>query len=369
MSDAVERFDVVLRFAAERQISDVHFKSGQRPLYRRVGKLISRREESSFDDAALGEIAARLLSADEAKRFNGGASIITTYGVVGVGRFRIHVARQRAGISLAIRVLPPRPPALRDLRLPPTVATLCGVENGLVLVAGGRGQGRTSTVAAMIDAINTTSALSRQIATTEAPIEILFDDKLAWICQREVGRDCESMAAGVIDAIDADADVIAVGDIGDAATLEATLSAVEAGKLVLAQVTAPDVASAFRRIEGLVPGDALPAVRARLATALVGAVSVRLINAADGQRRLPAVEVLTSTPQVYAILRGGHDPASFYDIMAASTQVGMQTIDQSLHDMVMARAASVEQVLPYSMRPGELTAMRTKGTRPESGLF
>jgi twitching motility protein PilT len=369
MGDVIERFDTVLRFGSERQISDVHLKSGQRPLYRRVGKLISRREESSFDDEALGEIAARLLSDDEAKRFNSGASIVTTYGVVGVGRFRVHIARQRGGIALAVRVLPPRPPALRDLRLPVTVATLCNVEMGLVLVVGGRGQGRTSTVAAMLDAINTTSSQARQIATTEAPVEIIFDDKLAWICQRQVGRDCDTMASGIVDAIDADADVIAVGDICDAEALEATLSAVEAGKLVIAQVVAADIASAFRRIDGLVTSDRLPAMRARLAAAFVGAISLRLLNAADGQRRLPATEVLTSTPQVYAILRGGHDPAAMYDIMAASSQLGMQTIDVSLYDMVAARAMTADQVLPYAMRANELVAMRSNGTRSDSGLF
>lgn len=369
MSDSVERFEGILRFAAERQISDVHIKAGQRPLYRRIGRLISRREEPSFDADALTEVAQRVLTPEEAGAFNKGISQTSTYGLIGVGRFRVHVSRQRGGIAIAVRVLPSRPPVLRELRLPPPVASLCNVEAGLVLLVGGRGEGRTTTAAAMIDAINTTSAQARQIATIERPVEINFDDKLAWIVQRGVDVDCPSAAAGVRDALDSDADVIVIHEVEDAATLEAALAGAEAGKLVIAGVNAVDIAAALRRLEALVGADALPQMRARLAPQLVGAVSQRLIISADGQRMLPAVEILLSSPQVYQIIRGGHDPAALYDIMAASSTVGMQTIDQSLHDMIKARAVAPDAAMPYAMRPQELTALRSKGTRGDSGLF
>lgn len=368
MSEAVEKFDGILRFAIERQISDVLLKSGQRPLYRRVGRLISKREEATLDDAALSEIAARVLHADEAKAFNAGASITTTYGLIGAGRLRVHVSRQRGSIVLAVRVLPPRPPVLRDLRLPAPVAGLCNVETGLVLLVGGRGQGRSTTAAAMIDAINTTATVAKQIATVEEPIEIVFDDKLAWICQRAIGRDCATAASGIRDALIGDSDVVVVHEIGDAETLGAALDAAEAGKLVIAGVTALDIGQALRRLYAMVPPDALPMARSRIAATFVGAMSQRLVPAADGQRRLPACEVLVATSQVYGMIREGHDPVAFYDIMAASTQLGMQTIDQSLYDMIQARAVASEAAMAFAMRPAEIVAIR-KGTRAESGLF
>ncbi len=368
MSDAVERFDNVLRFAQERQISDVLLKPGQRPLYRRVGRLISRREEPSFDEAALAEVAARLLSPEEAKSFNAGASILNTYGLIGIGRFRVHVSRQRSGIALAIRVLPGRPPALHDLRLPPPVASFCNVEAGLVLIVSGRGQGRSNTLAAIIDAINTTAATARQIATIEWPIEVLYDDKLAWICQRAVGRDCDSPAGGVRDALASDADVIVLGDIDSGAALEAAIEAAEAGKLVVAGVTALDIAQGLRRLYALAPSDRLSAMRARLAAVLVGAMSQRLVISSDGQRRLPAVEMMMASPQIYAIVRDGVDPSATYEIMAGSGPMGMQTVDQSLHDMMQARAITSEAALAMAMRPQELSAIR-KGSRGHSGLF
>ncbi len=368
MSDAVERFDNVLRFAQERQISDVLLKPGQRPLYRRVGRLISRREEPSFDEGALAEVAARLLSPEEAKAFNGGASILNTYGLIGVGRFRVHVSRQRSGIAIAIRVLPGRPPALRDLRLPAPVASFCNVEVGLVLFVSGRGQGRSNTMAAIIDTINTTAATARQIATVESPIEVLYDDKLAWICQRAIGRDCDGVASGVRDALAGDADVIVIGDVDTYSALEAALDAAEAGKLVIAGLTALDIAQGLRRLYGLAPGDRVAAMRARLAAVLVGAMSQRLVISSDGQRRLPAVELMMASPQVYAIIRDGVDPSTTYDIMAGSGPMGMQTIDQSLHDMVQARAITGEAALAIAMRPQELGAIR-KGSRGDSGLF
>ena len=369
MKEAIDRFESILRFASERQISDVHFKAGQRPLYRRVGRLISRREEPAFDADTLSTIATHVLSGEEAAAFNRGVSQTAIYGLMGVGRFRVSVSRQRGGIALAVRVLPSRAPVLRDLRLPQPVATLCNVEAGLVLLCGGRGEGRTTTAAAMIDAINTTSTHARQICTIERPVEVIFDDKLAWIVQRGVGVDCESIAAGVRDALDSDADVVVIDEIADAAALTAVIDAAEAGKLVLAGVVALDVAATVRRLEGLVTADALPQLRARLAAQLVAMISQRLIPASDNQRLLPAVEVLLSSPQVYGILRGGHDPAALYDIMAASNTVGMQTLDQSLHDMIRARALTVEAAMPYATRPQELTTMRSKGTGPEAGLF
>ncbi len=369
MSDAVERFGTVLRFATERKISDVHLKAGQRPLYRRSGRLISRREEPAFDEASLTEVASQLFTAPEAQAFNAGAEVTASYGLVGAGRFRVHVFRQRGTISLAVRVLPARAPTVRELHLPAAVASLVNAESGLVLVVSGAGQGRSATLAAMIDAVNTASQTTRHVVTVESPVEVLFDDKLAWISQREVGVDCDAHASGVLGASKQDADIITVDAVPDVATWEAILRAAEAGTLVVAAVQATDLAQAFRYLGGLASDDRQVSLRSRLAALFLGAVSTKLVLASDGKTRYPASEVLMANDVVYTLLRDGHDPAALYDVMHQNQPSGMQTVDQSLHDMLGASVINGDIALAHAMRPGELQGMRSSGKRFDSGIF
>ncbi|MCO4760253.1 MAG: Flp pilus assembly complex ATPase component TadA [Myxococcales bacterium] len=368
MSDSMDRFGIILRFAAERHLTDVHFKAGQRPLYRRAGRLISRREEATFDDVALTEIAGGLFNAEQAQAFNEGEEVTTSYGLVGTGRFRVHVFRQRGTISLAARVLPSRVVSIRELHLPQATGSLVNAESGLVLVCSGGGQGRTSTLAAMIDAVNTASQLTRHVATVESPIEVLFEDKLAWISQREVGIDCNSYVAGIKGALKQDPDVLMVDDVGDRDVWDAVLGAAESGCLVVACVRAMDLSQMFRYLIGL-GGEQEAGWRSRLAGLFLGAISTKLVHSADGKARYPACEVLMANDVVYTLVRDGHDPATLYDVMHQHQPQGMQTIDQSLHDMLNAKVITGEIALAHAMRPAELQNMRSTGARYESGLF
>ncbi len=369
MSDVIENFAVVLRFAADRRLTDVHFKAGQRPLYRRAGRLISRREEATFDEAALTEIAGHLFSGEQAQAFNAGAEITTPYGLVGAGRFRVHVFRQRGTISFAVRVLPPRATTIRELHLPQAVSSLVVAESGLVLVTGGSGQGRSASLAAMIDAVNTATQFTRHVVTVESPVEVLFEDKLAWVSQREVGVDCNDYIAGIEGALQQDADIIVIDQVADQHVWDATLRAAESGCLVIAAVRAMDVAQMFRFLHGVIGGERQMAWRMRLAGVFLGAFSTNLILAADGKTRYPAAEVLMANDVVYTLLRDGHDPAALYDVMHQHQPQGMQTIDQSLHDMLNANVITAEIALQHAMRPAELQTMRTTGKRYDSGLF
>lgn len=369
MSEVIEKFGTVLRFAAERRLTDVHFKAGQRPLYRRSGRLISRREEAIFDEAALTEIAGSLFNAMQAQEFNAGAEITTPYGLVGAGRFRVHVFRQRGTISLAVRVLPPRASTVRELHLPQAVSSLANAESGLVLVCSGSGHGRSASLAAIVDAINTASQITRHVATVESTVEVLFEDKLAWISQREVGVDCNDYVSGVLGAVSQDADVIVVDDLPDGPTWDAVLRAAESGCLVVAAVRAMDVAQMFRVLHGLPASERQASFRARLAGLFLGALSTKLIVATDGKTRYPASEVLMANDVVYTLLRDGHDPAALYDVMHQHQPQGMQTIDQSLHDMLNANVVSSEIAMVHAMRPSELQVMRSTGKRYDSGLF
>ena len=347
--DASARFETILRFAAERQISDIHLKSGQRPLYRRAGVLITRREESPFIEGEMAEIAQGVMSPNQAKAFNTGAEVTCIWGVVGSGRFRVQLYRQRQSVAVAVRVLPPRPTSLRDLRLPAAVAGFCSARDGLVLLCGGPGSGRSTTLLSMIDAINTASGQARHVVTLEKPIEVHLDDKLAFICQREIGLDTPSWSAGLQGAMRQDVDVIALADIADPSSLQLAISAAEAGILVLACVPTADIARAIRRLQGMADTGAAPGLRQRLAGVLLGAMSQRLVPGADANKRFPAVEMLVANEHSYQILYNGQDPAALYEVMHTRV-LGMQTVDQSLAELVRAQLVNADVAAQYAMR-------------------
>lgn len=369
LPDAAGRFEDILRFAADRQISDVHVKVGQRPLYRRGGNLITRREEAAFNEGELAEIAQSLFSPNHAKAFNAGAEVTCGHGVTGAGRFRVHVYRQRQSIALSVRVLQARVGTFRELRLPPALGGFCGAQSGLVLVCGGQGAGRSTTLAALVEIINTASHAARHVVTLERPIEVHLEDKLAWICQREVGVDTPSFAEGLRGAMAQDTDVIAVGEVGNAEVMDLVLSAAEAGALVIAAVRATDIAQAIRRLTAMYGADRVRSFRERLAGTLVGATSQRLVPGKDGQTRLAAVEVLVANERAYQVIYTGTDPAALYDIMHSRAQ-GMQTADLSLVEMLRADAITLEVAVRHASRVEELHRMRQReSSHPDSGLF
>lgn len=347
--DASARFEKILRFAAERQISDIHLKAGQRPLYRRAGVLITRREEVPFIEGEMAEIAQGVLSPNQAKTFNTGADVTCIWGVVGSGRFRIRLYRQRQSVALAVRVLAARPTPLRDLRLPAAVAGFCAARDGLVLLCGAPGSGRSTTMLSLIDAINTASGAARHVVTLEKPIEVHVEDKLAFVSQREIGLDTPSWSAGLHGATSHDVDVIALAEIADPASLKLAITAAEAGILVFACVPAADIARAVRRLLGMVDAESAIGLRRRLAGVLLGATSQRLVPGADANKRFPAVELLVANEHSYQILYNGDDPAALYDVMH-SRAGGMQTVDQSLAEMVRSQVVKAEVAAQYAIR-------------------
>ncbi len=354
MPDASARFEKILRFAANRQISDVHLKSGQRPLYRRAGTLITRREETPFIDGEMAEIAQGVLSPNLAKAFGSGAEVTSIYNIVGTGRFRVHLYRQRQSVALAVRVLSNRITALRDLRLPAAMAGFCAARDGLVLLCGAPGSGVSTTLLAVIDAINTSAGAPRHVVTLERPLETPLEDKQAFICQREVGLDTPGWAAGLRGALNQDVDVITLTKVHDAEVLSLAVAAAEAGILVFACVQAADITRALRRLMAMDTGPAAALSRQRLASVLIGATSQRLVPGADGQNQFPAVEVLMANEHSYRIIQEGSDPAAIYDVMHTRA-LGMQTVDQSLMEMIQANVVKSDVALRYAMRPAALS--------------
>jgi twitching motility protein PilT len=253
---------------------------------------------------------------------------------------------------MVVRQVPPEIPELGSLGLPPQVDRFAEEERGLVLVTGSPGSGKTTTVAALIDRIN--KGRSCHILTIEDPIEVLHPDNHAIVTQREVGTDTSSYAAALRSALRQDADVVFVGELVDAATARAALTAAEVGHLVISTMRAAGAADAVQRLVDLFPPAEQEQVRHSLVGVLRGVVNQRLLERADGKGRVPAVEVLVGTAKVIDAIA---DPARFADIdrlISEGQYHGMQTLDQALVELVRDGLVSSRDALAASANPEDL---------------
>ena len=352
MSESFDRFGQVLQFAGEHKLTDVLFKRATRPFYRRAGQLISRPQEQPFSEEDLAAVAERVMSVKQLARFNAGEEVTAVLPVVGVGRFRVHVFRQRGSIGLAVRVHPGRARLVRDIGLPPAALQLCGRSNGIVLLCSGAGDGRTSTAAALTEMLNGATP-ARRIVTIGAATEISVADKSAWTCQRDVDIDSTSWAAAVRGAIAQGCDVLMLDDVPDTETLMLAIDVAERGGLVLAAIAARDVAAALRKLLAAVPTEIAHGVRNRLVTVLAGAIEQRLVPTTDNLQQVAAFGVWLMEPRVYALIRDGHDAAALYDTMH-SRAAGMCTADQHLAELYAAGTIAGDAALAAAIRPQAL---------------
>jgi twitching motility protein PilT len=321
----------LLRFAVERGASDLHLKVGSVPFLRIDGEL----EPTGFPEltGTDTEVFARALMTERKRReFEENSEADLGYTLAGVGRFRVNVFRQRGVVGLAVRRVRSEIPTFEELRLPPVMRNLSDSPRGLVLVTGPTGTGKTTTIAAMIGHINATRRA--HIVTIEDPIEVVHDDRLSIIQQREVGIDTESYAAALRHVIRQDPDVIFVGEIRDADSALAAIQAAETGHLVISTLHTVNCVETVNRILDLFPGSLQKEVRTSLAGALRGIVSQRLVSRADGKGRVPACEVLVATGRVFDRIVNPDDTDSIIDVIAEGEYYGMQTFDQALVQLV-----------------------------------
>lgn len=281
--------DRLLRVAVDQRASDVHLKVGARPHLRVDGALV----ETPLDllEPADTAAAAKALLGEAAAPLAKGREVDSVHAVAGLGRFRVGAFLQRGRIGLVLRRVVPGVPSIEALGLPPIATTLAGHPSGFVLVTGLAGSGRTSTLAALVDAVNATRRC--HILTIESPVEVVHDDKLAVVDQREVGTDTPSALAALRSAAHQDPDVLAVGDLDDAGTALAALERADAGHLVLGVTQAVSAPDAVTRLIDRFAADERAAVHALLARSLRGVLCQRLVPRAGGRGRVPAVEVLT----------------------------------------------------------------------------
>lgn len=316
----------IIKAAVDRGASDLHVKAGDLFRARIDGRLVALTKQRLTPDQTKA-IALKLLPTERAR-----ASLESimdydcSWGLPGVGRFRVNVLRQRSSFMIVMRVIPFSVPSIEQLLLPDQIKSLADLAGGLVLVCGVGGSGKSSTIAAMLHHMNQNH--HRHVVTVEDPIEFLHRDIKCSITQREVGIDTDSVRSGVRAALRQDPDVIVVGDVHDGDTLETAIRAAETGRLVIGATHAPDGASAIAQAVAMVPAAEREVARRRLADVLTGVISQQLVARKDGAGRVPVVEILMATPAVRELMRDGGSLSGLPDLIAKGQRLGMQTYQQ-----------------------------------------
>jgi twitching motility protein PilT len=281
------------------------------------------------------------------------------YEIHGLGRFRVNIFQQRGKIRIALRIVPYQIKNIRELNLPEVLEKVAMENRGLILVTGTTGSGKSTTLASMIDIIN--SRRTCHIITVEDPIEFVHDDRKAIVDQREVGSDTGTFANALRSALRQDPDVILVGEMRDFETIETALTAAETGHLVMSTLHTIDAKETVTRIISTFPPYHQRQVRMQLAGVIKGVVSQRLVPKADGVGRVPAVEILVSTARVKECIIEKEKTAELQDAIAKGyTTYGMQTFDQSLMALLKDSLISYDEALRQSTNPDDF-ALRVKG--------
>jgi twitching motility protein PilT len=316
----------IIKAAVERGASDLHIKAGDVFRARIDGKLVPLTKQRLTPDQTRA-IALKLLPNEvDRQRLDQLKDFDCSWGMPGVGRFRVNVLRQRSSFMIVMRVIPFAVPSIEELELPPVVATLAELDQGFVLVTGVSGSGKTSTVAAMLNHIN--QNLHRHIVTVENPIEFLHRDVKCSVTQREVGVDTESFAIGLQAALRQDPDVIVIGEIADSETLDTAIKASERGHLVLSTMPTPDVINTLSRLHSMFPSVEREIGGIRLSEVLRGVLSQRLVPRPDDGGRIVVVEALVTTPDVRSVLRDTERLGALRVVMTEGSEQGMQTFEQ-----------------------------------------
>ena len=321
--------DDILRLALERKASDIHLKVGGVPYLRTDGELKPLNEMSRLTPEGMLTMAFSMMSNKNKQRFKDTNEADFAYSLSGMGRFRVNVFQQRGNVGMVLRVVPTRVRTTEELFLPPVVEKLCEERRGLILVTGTTGSGKSTTLAAMVDRINSTR--SDHIITIEDPIEFLHRDKVGIVNQREVDVDTASFSVALRAGLRQDPDVILVGEMRDLETIQTALLAAETGHLVMATLHTLDATETIQRIIAVFPSDEQKQIRLQLASTLKGVISQRLVRKSDGIGRAPAVEVLVATGYIRDCIINPEKTSMVRDAIAAGgSQYGMQTFDQSL---------------------------------------
>jgi twitching motility protein PilT len=352
-----------LEHVVQSEGSDLHLKVASRPLARIHGQLAPLEQYEVLQDADTDRVLRQMLSAhpDRLAEFEACGEADFSYAVDGLARFRVNAFRQRGSISIVARVIPFAVRSVAELGLPPVISELADEERGLILLTGTTGSGKSTTLAAIIDHINSTKA--RHIVTIEDPIEYLHTDNRSIINQREVGMDTESFSRAMRRVLRQDPDVILIGEMRDQETVRTALSAAETGHLVLSTVHTLDAPETVNRIIDFFPLHEQNQARAMLGGTLKGIVSQRLVPTPDGDGRVCVCEVLRMTGRARDMIMDPEQTGRLSEVISEGEYYGMQTFDQALLKHHQAGRVSMEDALRVASSPHDFKLLVAAGGR------
>jgi twitching motility protein PilT len=356
----------LLKLTFERKASDLHLKVGVPPILRIDGRLTPVENEKRLMSEDTITMANSIMNSNQKARFNEKSELDMAYAVPGLGRFRVNVFKQRGSVGMVFRMVPAKILNFEELLLPPVLMKVAQEQRGLILVTGTTGSGKSTTLAAMIDYINTSR--TSNIVTIEDPIEFLHRDKKSIVNQREIGADTQSFGEALRSALRQDPDVILVGEMRDFETISTALTAAETGHLVLSTLHTVDTTETINRIITVFPPYQQKQVRMQLASVIKGIVSQRLVARADGRGRVPAVEIMLGTLSVRESIIDEQKTRNIPGIISAGmVHYGMQTFDQSLLGLYKKNLITYEEALMTASNPDDF-ALKVKGIQSTSDL-
>ncbi len=338
----------------ERGASDLHLTTGERPKLRIDGALTNCELGETLDPRIVQELAYSVLTEAQKKRFEQENELDLSFAVKKLSRFRANVFRQRGSTAMAVRQIPFEIMGFDELDLPPVIGKLAERPRGLVLVTGPTGSGKSTTLAAMIDKINTERR--GHIMTVEDPIEFVHKHKGCLVNQREVGSDTPSFTSALKYVLRQDPDVILIGEMRDLETMQAALTIAETGHLCLATLHTNSAAESINRVIDVFPGHQQDQVRAQLAFVLEGVVTQTLVRRASGRGRVVAAEIMVATQAIRAQIRDDKIH-QIYSAMQAGKKYGMQTLNDALYSLYMSDQIAMQEALRVSGDPMELKRM------------
>jgi len=362
----------IFKAAIQRGASDIHIKSGDVVRARIHGKLVPLTQQR-LSGEQVQQLALKLMPNEEARsRIDEISDYDCSWGMPGLGRFRVNILRQRGTLMVVMRVIPIEIPSIEDLDLPPVLKKLADYERGLILVTGVTGSGKSSTMAAIINELNQTKPV--HVVTLENPIEFLHRDKKASITQRDIGTDTESFEIGLRASLRQDPDVILIGEMRDKDTIETALKAAETGHLVISTVHTKNAVQTVSRLIAVFDPGEQEMIRIRLSESLQAVVSQRLVPTAGGKGRVAACEIMLVTGTIRNCIRDRDRFDEIHDhISAGRSQYGSQTFDQHLMDLVRSEKVEFEVAKAAANNPADFdlqmnTFGSSSGADPEQDM-
>ena len=349
--------DAFLLEVLEKRGSDLHFIAGDPPRIRQYGDLMALKPESLAQDF-VKDALYEIMPKTAVERFESKDGADFAYTIPERGRFRVNVMRQLNGMGAVFRAIPSKALSMDDLKLPEAIRQLCSANNGLILVTGKTGSGKSTTLAAMIDDIN--QRVKGHILTIEDPIEFVHQRKSCLISQREIGVHSASFSAALHSALREDPDVILVGELRDLETMSIAVTAAEMGILVMGTLHTNGAAQTVDRMVNVFPSDKQSHVRTMLSTSLRGVVSQQLLQRADKQGRVAALEILINTPAAANLIRQGKLD-QLENTMQSGGQFGMRTMDTAIQQLLDQRMITGKEAYKKAINKAKFELVKDAG--------